>query len=333
MLEADGECRLLGGAFASFIQICLASLCITTLAFKRYGEIPQRPWIVWALDVGKQSVGSSFGHFSNIFLSEIIAKAVTGGDECQWYCLSFLLDSTLGTFVNLSLLHFVESIIRSRSELRFLQFGDYGDPPSLNRWASQLVIWLAIVIMGKIICVALLLEFSSTLDIAISYLFQNLKTRPQVELIVVMIIVPGIFNVISFWITDTFLKQHGHSHEQVSQTDLDEDLLEMRTVNGDAESQGILGSLSSKANQSRLNPILVTRNKTNSTSSLLSVSPTETSPISTQSLWQNATGKIPEYFGYFSSRIGGTTGSKGFGSKTSETDLHSLTKHDSDDSS
>lgn len=335
MLAANGECRLLGGAFASFIQVCLASLCITTLAFKRYGEIPQRPWIVWALDVGKQSVGSSFGHFSNIFLSEIIAKAVTGGDECQWYCLSFLLDSTLGTFVNLSLLHFVESIIRTRSELRYLQFGDYGDPPSLSRWASQLVIWLAIVIMGKVICVSLLLEFSITLDIAISYLFQNLRSRPQVELIVVMIIVPGIFNVISFWITDTFLKQHGHSHEQIPQTDLDEDLLEMRIVNGDAESgslQGIVGSTSSKASQSCINPIMVTRNKTNSTSSLLSSSPTETSPISTQSLWQNATGKIPEYFGYFSSRIGGTTASKGFGSKASETDLVSLTKPDSDDS-
>ena len=131
------------------------------------------------------------------------------------------------------------------------------------------------------------------------------------------------------------MKQHGHSHEQVSQTDLDADLLEMRIVNGDAESgslQGIVGSISMKANQSRMNPILLTRNKINSSSSLLSVEPAETSPVSTQSLWQNATGKIPEYFGYFSSRIGGTTASKGFGSKASETDLVSLTKPDSDDS-
>ena len=76
--QLASECRLLGGAFASFIQVCLATLCITTLAFKRFGEVPQRPWVVWALDVGKQSVGSSFGHFSNIFLSEIIAPLLLG---------------------------------------------------------------------------------------------------------------------------------------------------------------------------------------------------------------------------------------------------------------
>lgn len=333
--QPAGTCRLLGGSFASFVQVCLATLCITTLAFKRYGEVPQRPWVVWALDVGKQSVGSSFGHFSNIFLSEIIATAITGGDECQWYCLSFVLDSTLGTFVNLSLLHFVESIIRSRPSLYYLQFGDYGDPPSLGRWTAQLGIWLALVVVGKIICVSILVKFSVSLDMMISYLFQNLRSSPQTELIVVMIIVPGIFNIISFWITDTFLKQNEHPHVQIPQTDLDADLLEVnpigdRSPNDDFKAASI--SLVNMAGQTRSKPVLVSKKCLgSSTSSLLSVSPANASPSSTQTLWQSATKQLPEIFGSISTRITGM--SKGFSSKTSESDLVSLNKPNDDDNS
>ena len=35
----------------------------------------------------------------------IIAGTLVGGDECEWYCLTYVVDSTLGTFLNLSFLY------------------------------------------------------------------------------------------------------------------------------------------------------------------------------------------------------------------------------------
>ena len=332
--QLASECRLLGGAFASFIQVCLATLCITTLAFKRFGEVPQRPWVVWALDVGKQSVGSSFGHFSNIFLSEIIATVVTGGDECQWYCLSFVLDSTLGTFANLTLLHFVESAIHSRSSLNYLQFGNYGDPPSLERWTAQLAIWLTLVIIGKLICVSILLLFSASLNDVISYLFQNLRSRPQTELIVVMIIVPGIFNVISFWITDTFLKQQLHTHEEISQMDSDDAFLEMRSLSNDAESSdtqmaSIVVPLVSKSDLPRHKPVIDCANRSrDSLSSLLSETSPNNSPSSARTLWQSAVKTLPNVFASYTTKFTGAA--RGYRKRKSGDELTPLDMQRSD---
>ena len=310
----------MGGTFASFVQVCLATLCISTLVFKRFGEVPQRPWVVWALDVGKQSIGSSFGHFSNIFLSEIIATAVTGGDECQWYCLSFVLDSTLGTAVNLFLLTLVENMINHRPALHFLQFGDYGDPPSLGRWTAQLGIWLSLVVIGKLACISILVKFSDSLDIMISYIFQGLRFRPQSELIVVMIIVPGVFNVISFWVTDTFLKRQGNLHQQIPMTDLDEDLLEMNPSSN---------SLMTGFSASTLSIAVAPQKKyDNSSSSLVSNVPVDSSPKSTQLIWDSASRALPEMLVSLSSRIKGPT--RGLSSKSSDTDLKSLDEDDCD---
>mmetsp|Transcript_4630 Transcript_4630/g.4774 ORF Transcript_4630/g.4774 Transcript_4630/m.4774 type:complete len:325 (+) Transcript_4630:285-1259(+) len=323
-MSAAGECRLLGGIFASFIQISLAALCITTLAFKRYGEVPQRPWIVWALDVAKQSVGSSFGHFSNIFLSEIIATALTGGDECQWYCLSFILDSTLGTFVNLSLLHFVETWIHGRPNLHYFKFGEYGLPPSLSRWTAQLGVWLTLVIVGKVVCISLLLKFSDTLESMISYIFQNLSKRPQTELIVVMIIIPGIFNVISFWITDTFLKKQGHPHEEISQIDsLDEDLLEIPSASLlPLESEITVGKYQNNKNVKAFNLDKVKENSRENTSSLFSSSG-EVSPSNSSTPWSSHV-KLPDFLLSLTSKIS----TRGLRTKKSETDLESLSNGD-----
>lgn len=209
------------------------------------------------LDVGKQSVGSSFGHFSNIFLSEIIATGLQGGDECQWYCLSFVLDSTLGTLVNLSLLNLVENFIRKRPYLDYLEFGEYGNPPSLTRWTAQIVVWLILVVIGKLACITILLMFSKKLDYVISYLFQSLKQRPQAELIIVMVLIPAVLNVISFWITDTFLKQRNvhdqYVHEQISTDDLDEELLNSPVKTLDRKSSTVSNKSNNSNNSNKSN--------------------------------------------------------------------------------
>jgi hypothetical protein len=51
---SEGNCRLIDGPFASFIQACLAIVCIGTLIIKRQQESPRREVFVWFLDVMKQ---------------------------------------------------------------------------------------------------------------------------------------------------------------------------------------------------------------------------------------------------------------------------------------
>jgi hypothetical protein len=238
-------CQLLGGWFALSVQISLATLCIGTLVIKRQNEVPRRDWTVWAMDVMKQSIGSSFSHFSNIFASELIAAALAAveADECQWYSLSFVLDSTLGTFVNLSILHLIESYTRSRPSLSYLKFGDYGNPPNIISWGAQLLIWLVVVVLGKIVCISILLNFAGPLNRFIVFVFQGVHSHPEIELIVVMIIIPMIFNVASFWITDTFLKHTAPEHSPISVIDADDDMMDGSSTEGPTASSSSSKSL------------------------------------------------------------------------------------------
>ena len=107
---SSNECILIGGFFQIVVQFCLCCVCVTTLVIKRHTEHPQRPLGVWFLDALKQSIGALIGHFSNIGLSIVINSSIVNGtsDECLWYCLSFTVDCTIGTGINLLLLYSFE---------------------------------------------------------------------------------------------------------------------------------------------------------------------------------------------------------------------------------
>ena len=77
---AEG-CALLGGILAYCIQVLLGVAAIASLVYKRHIERPQRPWLIWSFDVGKQLVGGFLVHFMNICVSYIMGK---DGDECAW---------------------------------------------------------------------------------------------------------------------------------------------------------------------------------------------------------------------------------------------------------
>lgn len=225
-----GSCKLLGGYFASFIQGCLAVLCIGTLVIKRQYEQPRRPWIVWFFDIMKQGTGSSFGHFSNIYLSMVISAKLAGSDECQWYCLTYITDSTMGTILNLCFLNVLERFVKCYpQQCSVLKFGEYGDPPQLAVWLPQLFVWLAIVIVVKIILLSVLLQLVVPLDHFLTSSFAPLRSKPKVELVLVMIVVPSILNTVQFWITDTFIKRQDHQYQNrtlIHDIELDEDLIE-----------------------------------------------------------------------------------------------------------
>lgn len=136
----------------------------------------------------------------------------------------------MGTFLNLTFLSIFENIVQRR--LKFfpnILFGEYGDPPLLSKWIPQLAIWLVFVVMGKCIILFFMLNLITRIDAVIKYAFQIFSHQPELELVMVMIVIPTILNSIQFWVTDSFLKGQGDSDDREGAEDsypnLDEELI------------------------------------------------------------------------------------------------------------
>lgn len=230
---ASEGCVLVSGLFALLVQIFLGLICVGTLVYKRHREVPKRDLETFALDASKQGLGAAYGHVGNIFLSVYITN-VTGSpitissDECQWYCLSYLADSSLGTLISICLL-----ISYERLCARFCPFvkksGDYGNPPQVIWWLYQLIVWMLIISIGKLILFFIIFELRAPLDALMDAFFTPVKPYPKVELLLVMIILPACVNVGQFWITDTYLKMKNFSvyqtHTPLTQHDYDDEQL------------------------------------------------------------------------------------------------------------
>lgn len=114
------------------MQLSLAAFGLAGLLVKRAKETPCRPWRIWSMDVGKQALGryavpcgvvsieqavvlcragsadlikffpfffsthSLYAHFVNMLLAMGLSTLAGGGlDECAWYAVNYLTDSTL----------------------------------------------------------------------------------------------------------------------------------------------------------------------------------------------------------------------------------------------
>lgn len=86
--------------------------------------------------------------------------------------------------------------------------GRYGNPPSLRIWFLQLIEWMGILMVMKIIVGVSIYVFRTPLSIIGSLLFYPVRTHPKVELLIVMIGCPLVMNMVQFWIQDSFLKDH-----------------------------------------------------------------------------------------------------------------------------
>lgn len=182
--------------FSVFIQALLAVLAFSTLMLKRFREPVgiRRPWKIWFFDTSKQAVGALFMHFANIFLSTL-----TNEDPCSLYLLNFLLDATLGMLVIWVGVKVVSKIVEHK-QITLLMFGEYGDPPRVLAWVAQCSVYLLIVALEKsVVSLVLLIPGWTNLEeVVLDYI-----PNPQLELAIVMLIVPFIVNSIMFWVVDS----------------------------------------------------------------------------------------------------------------------------------
>ncbi|MED6260624.1 hypothetical protein ATANTOWER_024540 [Ataeniobius toweri] len=182
--------------FGVLIQALLAVVAFSTLMLKRFREPVgvRRPWRIWFFDTSKQAIGALFIHFANVFLSTL-----TKEDPCSLYMMNFLLDATLGMLVIWVAVKLVFRLVEHK-QWSLLLFGEYGDPPQAAAWLGQCGVYLLIMVLekGVITLVLLIPGWSKLQEVLLSYI-----ANPQLELALVMLIVPFIVNAIMFWVVDS----------------------------------------------------------------------------------------------------------------------------------
>ncbi|XP_034023080.1 store-operated calcium entry regulator STIMATE [Thalassophryne amazonica] len=187
-------------SFGIFLQGLLAVMAFSTLMLKRFREPKheRRPWKIWFLDTSKQAIGMLFIHFANVYLSDL-----TEEDPCSLYLINFLLDASLGMLLIYVGVRVVTAIVEWR-QWDSLRFGEYGDPVQCTAWVGQCVLYILIMTFEKIM-ISLVLLIPQWKQLALLKPIQN----PDLELAIVMLIVPFFINALMFWVVDNFLmKKH-----------------------------------------------------------------------------------------------------------------------------
>ncbi|ELU04766.1 hypothetical protein CAPTEDRAFT_166869 [Capitella teleta] len=188
------------GPLGLLVQVLLAFIAFSALIVKRFCEPKpeRRPWKIWFFDTSKQAIGAAVIHFANVFLAEIFH-----GDPCTWYIISFLLDSTVGLFIIYLGLK-ISQIIAQWKGWESLYFGEYGTPPQCNAWIGQCGVYILVMLIEKML-MTLLILFNFWKKVR-DFIMSPIKD-PNLELIIVMFIVPFIINAFIFWVVDNFLKK------------------------------------------------------------------------------------------------------------------------------
>ncbi|MBN3302828.1 STIMA regulator, partial [Amia calva] len=173
--------------FGVLIQALLAVVAFSTLMLKRFREPKgvRRPWRIWFYDTSKQAIGALFIHFANVFLSNL-----TEQDPCSLYLMNFLLDATLGMLLIWLAVKVISRIVEYK-QYTLLMFGEYGDPPQAAAWIGQCAVYMLIMVFEKTVVSLVLLipGWTKLQEVLLDYI-----PNPQLELVLVMLIVPFIVN-------------------------------------------------------------------------------------------------------------------------------------------
>ncbi|KAJ8265366.1 hypothetical protein COCON_G00144650 [Conger conger] len=195
-------------SFGIFLQGLLAVVAFSTLMLKRFREPKheRRPWRIWFLDTSKQAIGMLFIHFANVYLSDL-----TKEDPCSLYLINFLLDASLGMLVIYAGVRAVSAVVEWR-QWDSLRFGEYGEPVQCCAWVGQCALYILIMMFEKVFIILVLL-IPQWKKLALLNPIDN----PELELAIVMLIVPFFVNALMFWVVDNFLMRKGRTKAKLEE--------------------------------------------------------------------------------------------------------------------
>lgn len=209
------DCKLLQGATAITAQLLLGLLAVCALVYKRYHEVPQRPFNVWLLDVTKQIISTGAAHICGMLIAMIAsAHASSSASQCSWYFVAFTFDTTLGVAITIGIHKAVLWLARNASsahpKAKFLaalvDCGYYGNPIRLWRWGLQLAEWTAAVIAARAVVGVFVIAANGLLVWVAELLDKMFAGHPDALLFSVMIACPLGMNTAQLLIQDAVLK-------------------------------------------------------------------------------------------------------------------------------
>lgn len=203
------QCEVLSG-FAGFsVQGALFAVSVSALLLKWKFEDPRRHLRIFFLDSSKQFVGAGVIHALNMICAVAFAHLEASvADECAWYWVNIMIDTTFGVLVCWALLKLTESFFGYDS-------GHYGKGastgidweanPDYRKWLHQIMVWCGIVAVMKLVVVFIMYAFAP-FWISVSVTCTHWISSQNLRLLFVMLLTPTCMNMFQFLATDSFLK-------------------------------------------------------------------------------------------------------------------------------
>eukprot|EP01064_Diplonema_japonicum_P016710 TRINITY_DN2472_c1_g2_i1.p1 TRINITY_DN2472_c1_g2~~TRINITY_DN2472_c1_g2_i1.p1 ORF type:complete len:235 (+),score=39.93 TRINITY_DN2472_c1_g2_i1:55-759(+) len=208
--SSGGECTVMHDNFDVSVQVLLFVVAFGVLVAKWWREEDRRDWEVFVLDSSKQGVGFGSCHFVNMTMSLMQNSQDGSLSECTWYLVNVVLDCTVRVAIAYYLMKAVLGYIRDHNldSQRHLEFGYYGQPPGLQHWYKQTLLWLCIVVASRIVLAVLVWLLSGTISFVASLVFFPTEIFGRhVQLLLVMVVVPLILNIAQLQVQDNFLQE------------------------------------------------------------------------------------------------------------------------------
>ena len=222
--DSKAVCKVYDGndAFTAWVQIFLAVFALGSLWFKRMREKPRRKFETWFMDISKQGIGAVYAHLLNMLVAAIIAANHNASgedkldDQCAWYAINYLVDTTFGLVLALMFLKLLDIIANQKNWESLKHSGVYYGPDKWTHWRDQVAAWVVVLTLVKVVILFFMWIFSSFLAFWGRILFKPMQANIRFELLFVMIFFPGFLNVMYFWVIDSYIKAgeaHAHAHE------------------------------------------------------------------------------------------------------------------------
>lgn len=86
-------------------------------------------------------IGAVYAHICNMIIAMLISSHSRADsnldDQCAWYAMNFLIDTTLGLALSLLFLHALEIMARRKEWVTLQDTGEYSGEGSWRTWAHQ----------------------------------------------------------------------------------------------------------------------------------------------------------------------------------------------------
>jgi hypothetical protein len=128
-----------------------------------------------------------------MIIAAIIVENIRGDtvleDQCAWYGFSYLIDTTLGLALAIMFIKLLDYVAHENDWLTLRHSGVYTGPDGYVHWAHQVLAWLGILTLVKIVIYLFMWLFSNQLAYIGGILFAPLQFNIRFELVFVMILV------------------------------------------------------------------------------------------------------------------------------------------------